>query len=129
MTNSPQPASPLDAARTRSERLLGNSPRFVERVGALLLSAIAALLLYDFVLHRWFYLRFHQYYRSTPESRLYDWAKAISELVIGLWLIALAVDLMRGVSHRRDHGLFSPAALRIWGVAFVLAPLAVILLV
>jgi hypothetical protein len=69
---------------------------------------------------------YHQYYRSTPESRAYDWTLACGEVLVGCWSAGLAIDLLRGASRRRDHGLFSPAALRVWGAVFALAPLVLV---
>jgi hypothetical protein len=122
MIDDRRPAGWLERAGVRYENLLRNSPRRLEVTCALLLGTLALMLFYDLALHRWLYFMYHQYYRSTPASRVYDWTVAGCEILIGVWLAGLAIDLARGASRRGDRRLFSPAALRIWGVVFALAP-------
>jgi hypothetical protein len=109
-----------------SERLLRKSPRGMEFTCAIIAGALAAVVLYDFLLHRWFYFNFHQYYQTTAASRVYDWTLACCEVLVSLWLTGLALNLARGRSRRRDKRLFSPTALRVWGVIFAIIPLAVL---
>lgn len=122
MTIGQKPPGWLERAGIESEKWQRSSPRRVEMAAAFLLGVLAAMLFYDLVLRRWFYFRFHQYYRSTPESRAYDWTVACCEILVGAWLVGLALNLARGASRRKDQGLFSPAALRVWGVLFALIP-------
>jgi len=116
----------LGRTPVRAETLLSDSPRALEITCALFLGGLALMVLYDFAMHRWFYFMFHQYYRTTPESRAYDWTLACGEVLLGCWSGGLAIDLLRGTSRRRDHGLFSPMALRVWGVLFALAPVVLV---
>jgi hypothetical protein len=126
MTGDHGPAAWLKRARANSETLLRESPRTLEFACALSLGTLALMLFFDFALHRWFYLRFHQYYRTTPASRIYDLARACCEILMGAWLVAITVDLSRGASHRHDRGLFAPTVLRAWGVVFALIPIGIV---
>ena len=126
MIASPIPPAPHETGNRDAQQLLKTAPRALELGCALLVGVLAGLLFYDFLIHRWFYFEFHQYYRSTPESRAYDWYRAICDVAIGAWLAALALDLARGSTRRRDGGLFSPAALRLCGVLFALLPLGLL---
>jgi hypothetical protein len=109
-----------------SDTFLRDSPRAMEVVCALVLGIVAFLFLWDVAMHAWFYWNYHQYYRSTPASRAYLWTLASSEILIGVWLSGLAIDLAHGATRRKDHGLFPPAALRAWGIVFALIPLVLI---
>ena len=126
MTDVRRPSGWLERAGVRYENLLRHSPRRLEVTCALLLGMLALMLFYDLAQRRWLYFMYHQYYRSTPASRVYDWTVAGCEILVGLWLTGLAIDLGRGASRRGDRGLFSPAALRVWGVVFALAPLGIL---
>jgi hypothetical protein len=111
MIDDRRPAGWLERAGVRYENLLRNSPRRLEVTCALLLGTLALMLFYDLALHRWLYFMYHQYYRSTSASRVYDRTVAGCEILVGVWLAGLAIDLARGASRRGDRGLFSPVAL------------------
>ncbi len=107
-----------------AERLLRDAPRSLEVLCAVPLVLFAGSILYGVVV----YLRFQQYYGRNLGEKTLDRVTMTVEALIALALIALAFDLLRGESRRRDGGLFAPAALRFWGVVFVVLPFLLLLL-
>jgi len=109
--------------RADSERLLQRAPRWLEVVCAAPLVIFAFTLFYGVAM----YLRFHHYYGRNFREKSLDWSVSGIEALIGVALLGLAINLLRGASRRSDGGLFSPTALRTWGVLFALFPLVLIL--
>jgi hypothetical protein len=75
------------------------------------------------------FLRFQQYYGGTPRAEAYDWTVTSFVTLMGTGALGLAVNLARGASRRLDGGLFSPTALRTWGLVFMLIPLGLMLVI
>jgi hypothetical protein len=103
------------------EKLLRGAPRWLELVCIGPLVMIAFMLFHAVVL----YVRFNAYYGRNLKEKALDWGTTAVEMLIATSLLGLAVNLMRGTSRRADGGLFSPVALRIWGVVFLVTPLVI----
>lgn len=101
-----------------TDRLQGRAPRVLERIGAVLLMGIALEFLGQVVFAEWFYVRYRRDYAYTVASRLREWNDGFQYILLSMWMLGLAWNLARGWSRRKDGGLFSPLALRIWGVGF-----------
>jgi hypothetical protein len=121
MDHDPSDDATPEAARG-SERLLRGAPRWVEQACVLPLFALAFLLFFPVSQ----YLRFQAYYGRNVREKALDWAVSGAELFLASLLIGLAVILARGVSRRADGGLFSPNALRTWGVVFAVMPVVLV---
>jgi hypothetical protein len=117
---------PVRGFRARYEKLLRKSPRTLEIFCALILIGLALEFLSEVVFWEWFYFRYHRDYAYTTASRIAEWAYELCVALLALWMIGMAWNLLRGASKRRDRGLFSPRALRIWGLAFALLPVIVL---
>ena len=109
----------------RTEKYLQESPRPLAIVSALALGGLAVMLISSVGIFEWFYWTSYAYYRHDPQARLEWWAYDACELLLGFWLAGLAFAVARS---RRDHALFRPATLRLWGVLFVLAPIGLIVM-
>jgi len=51
-----------------------------------------------------------------------QWIYGVCVVLLSVWMFGMAWNLLRGTSRRSDHGLFSPTALRIWGLLFGIMP-------
>src|SRR5262245_66645499 len=106
----------------------GSAPRPWEiLIGWLLgLFALPFLILTFAILHR-FILR-SGWSRIPLFQRLDDLSWAAGSLILGLLLASLAFQLVTGRSLRQDGGLFSPGALRTWGMILALLPFVLLVL-
>lgn len=123
-----QDMSPLFRVAGHSEDLLRKSPRSLEVVCAFMLLGVAILFLADIAFYEWFYWTYRWAYAYTLASRIEDWIRNIILLVLTVWLIRTTRILLRGRSLREDQGLLATRTLRIWGVLFAVAPIAIVVL-
>lgn len=107
----------------KREKLLGDAPRTLQILSALVLIVLAIEFLSEIVFAEWFYFRYHRDYAYTTSSRIEQWIYDLVVALLAVWMSGMAWTLLRGTSRRADHGLFSPGALRAWGVVFGLIPL------
>jgi len=119
-------SSPARGFRAKYEKLLRKSPRTLEIFCALVLIGLAVEFLSEVVFWEWFYFRYHRDYAYTPASRMAEWVYEVCVALLALWMIGMAWNLIRGASRRRDRGLFSPRALRVWGTVFALLPVLIL---
>ena len=117
------PHRPWYSRLGHAEPMLRHAPRWLEVTCALVLFTIALMLFYGVAV----YLRFQHWYGRNLGEKATDWIFFGIQALIGAALFGLGLNLLRGVSRRRDGGLFSPAALRTWGVVFALVPVALLL--
>ncbi len=110
----------------KQDRLLRDAPRTLQIVSALTLVVLAVEFLSEVVFAEWFYFRYHRDYAYTLASRFEQWVYDLCVVLLALWMVGMAWALLRGASKRRDRGLFSPGALRGWGIVFGLMPILVL---
>jgi len=93
-----------------------------------MLLGVAILFIGDIVFYEWFYWTYRWAYAYTLASRTEDWIRNLFLLALAVWLIRTARSLLRGRSKREDQGLLATRTLRIWGVLFAVAPIAIVVL-
>jgi hypothetical protein len=120
---------PLFRFENHSEDLLRKSPRSLEVLCACMLLGVAVLFVAHVVFYEWFYWTYRWAYRYTLEYRIVEWICNLVLLLLTVWMVRTAWSLLRGRSGREDHGLLAPRSLRIWGVVFAVAPIAIVVLV
>jgi len=120
--------SPLFRVAGHSEDLLRKSPRSLEVVCAFMLLGVAILFIAHIVFYEWFYWTYRWAYAYTLASRIEDWIGNLVLLALTVWMIRTARILLRGRSNREDQGLLATRTLRIWGVLFAVAPIAIVVL-
>lgn len=118
--------SPGTRFRAKYEKLLRKSPRTLEIACALVLIVLALEFLSEVVFAEWFYHTYKRDYAYTLEWRIAEWVYGFGISLMALWMLALAWTLLRGAPKRWDKGLFSPAALRVWGLIFAALPLLIL---
>jgi len=111
-----------------SDDLLRESPRSLEVLCAFMLLGVAILFVADILFYEWFYWTYRWAYAYTLASRIEDWIRNLVLLVITVWLIRAGRSLLGRRSTREDRGLLATGTLRIWGVLFAVAPIAIVVL-
>lgn len=120
--------SPPFRVAGHSEDLLRKSPRSLEVVCAFMLLGVAILFIAHIVFYEWFYWTYRWAYAYTLASRIENWIANLVLLVLTVWMIRTARSLLRGRSNREGQGLLTTRTLRIWGVLFAVAPIAIVVL-
>ena len=108
------------------EKLLTGSPRTLQIACGLVLAVLALEFLAEVVFAEWFYATYHRDYAYTLESRTIEWVYGLCVTLLALWMLGMSWRLLRGAPTRDDRGLFSPPALRVWGLIFAVMPVLMI---
>lgn len=118
--------SPLFGVAGHSEDLLRKSPRSLEVLCALMLLGVGTLFVGHVVFYEWFYWTYRWAYAYTLASRTIDWIGNLILLLLTVWMVRTARNLLRGRSNREDSGLLAQRSLRIWGVLFAVVPVLIV---
>ena len=119
--------SPFLRVTGHSKDLLRESPRSLEVLCAFMLLGVAILFIADILFYEWFYWTYRWAYAYTLASRIENWIRNLILLVITVWLIRTGRSLL-GRRASEGRGLLATGTLRIWGVLFAVAPIAIVVL-
>jgi len=118
--------SPLFRVSGRPEDLLRESPRSLEVLCALMLLGVATMFVAHVVFYEWFYWTYRRDYAYTFLGRVVDWIGNLVLLLLTVWMVRTARNLLRGRSNREDSGLLAQRSLRIWGILFAVVPILIV---